>query len=320
MRRDSADETLPWDEGVARFLAHLARERALSPNTLRAYESDLAQFAAQVRSHWKRETWLVTEVDADWIRSFLGSLHARSEKTTQSRKLSTLRSLFRFLMDEGWCRLNPAEAVNHPKLRQRLPSYLEVDPLFHFLNSLRESALKAGSSWRRARNWALFECAYSSGLRVSELVGLGAGDLLLPQGMVRVLGKGRKERIVPIGEKAMGAVHHYRTLLEAQFPGVGALGPSLFRNARGGRLSARSVHRILRSELERCGLWQRLSPHGLRHSFATHLLNSGADLRAIQEMLGHASLSTTQRYTHVQLSQLMKTYDSAHPRSRLRKA
>jgi integrase/recombinase XerC len=319
MRHELPEEPLLWSEAVERYLAHLHRERAFSPHTIRAYRSDLAQFTEQMCVRWSRDTWSVTEVDADMIRSFLGGLHAKLEKTSQARKLSTLRSLFRYLVDEGICTLNPAEAVTHPKLRERLPAFLEIDPLFHFLNSLRESSLKPGSSWRRARNWALFECAYSSGLRVSELVGLNAADLLLSQGMVRVFGKGRKERIVPIGEKAMGAIRHYLTAMDAQFPIARTLGPSLFRNARGGRLTARSVHRILRADLERCGLWQHLSPHGLRHSFATHLLNSGADLRAIQEMLGHASLSTTQRYTHVQMSQLMKTYDAAHPRSRIKK-
>jgi integrase/recombinase XerC len=319
MRQETSDRSLLWGEAVERYLAHLRRERAFSPNTMRAYRSDLAQFTDQVRTRWNRDTWSVTEIDADLIRSFLGTLHTKLEKTSQARKLSTLRSFFRYLVEEGSCRLNPAEAVTHPKLRERLPSFLEIDPLFHFLNSLRESALKSESSWRRARDWALFECAYSSGLRVSELAGLNAADLLLSQGMVRVFGKGRKERIVPIGEKALGAVRHYLTVLDVQFPGVRSLGPALFRNARGGRLSSRSVHRLLRAALRRCGLWQQLSPHGLRHSFATHLLNSGADLRAIQEMLGHASLSTTQRYTHVQMSQLMKTYDAAHPRSRFRK-
>ncbi|MHC1741710.1 MAG: tyrosine recombinase [Syntrophobacteraceae bacterium] len=308
-----------WSHAVECYLTHLRRERAFSPHTMRAYRSDLAQFATRIGSRWNRDDWAVAEIDADEIRSFLGGMHAKLEKTSQARKLSTLRSFFRYLVEEGLCKHNPAEAVRHPKLREKLPAFLEVDPIFHFLNSLRESAFKSGCSWRRARNWALFEAAYSSGLRVSELVGLDEADLLHAQGMVRVLGKGRKERIVPIGEKALEAVRHYLAALDGELPGAKSQGQSLFRNARGGRLTARSVHRLLRAELERCGLWQQLSPHGLRHSFATHLLNSGADLRAIQEMLGHASLSTTQRYTHVQLNQLMKTYDAAHPRSRLKR-
>ncbi len=319
MQHESPNEPLLWSEAVESYLTHLRRERAFSPHTMRAYQSDLAQFASAIGSRWNRGDWEVAEIDADVIRSFFSGLHAKLEKTSQSRKLSTLRSFFRYLVEEGHCRHNPAEAVTHPKLREKLPAFLEVDPIFHFLNSLRESAIKPGCSWRRARNWALFECAYSSGLRVSELVGLDETDLLYAQGMVRVFGKGKKERIVPIGEKALEAIRHYLAVLNEQFPGAKPLGQSLFRNARGGRLTSRSVHRLLRAELERCGLWQQLSPHGLRHSFATHLLNSGADLRAIQEMLGHASLSTTQRYTHVQLSQLMKTYDAAHPRSRLQK-
>lgn len=309
-------DPVAWHEALARYLVHLRRERAFSPHTLRAYESDLAQLADHVRSRLGRDTWSVTEIDADTIRSFLGRLHGRLEKTSQARKLSCLRSFYRFLIEEGSCGHNPAEAVTHPKLREKLPTFMEVDPLFHFLNSLRESAMRAGSSWRRVRNWALFECAYSSGLRVSELVGLDEPDVLFSQGMVRVLGKGRKERIVPMGETAMDSIRSYLGALALQLPRGRSSGGALFRNAREGRLTTRSVHRILKAELERCGLWQQLSPHGLRHSFATHLLNSGADLRAIQEMLGHASLSTTQRYTHVQFTQLMKTYDAAHPRSR----
>jgi integrase/recombinase XerC len=319
MQRETSNDPLLWNEALGRYITYLHRERAFSPHTLRAYESDLTQFAGHLRTRWDRDDWSVAEIDADTIRSFMSRLHAKLDKTSQARKLSTLRSFFRFLMEEGSCGHNPAEAVTHPKLKEKLPSFLEVDPIFHFLNTLRESAVRSGSSWRRSRNWALFECTYSSGLRVSELVGLNEQDLLLSQGMVRVLGKGRKERIVPIGEKAMESIRHYQGALDAQFPGGRSMGPALFRNARGGRLTSRSVHRLLRAELERCGLWQQLSPHGLRHSFATHLLNSGADLRAIQEMLGHASLSTTQRYTHVQMNQLMKTYDAAHPRSRLRK-
>lgn len=176
--------------------------------------------------------------------------------------------------------------------------------------------MKPQSSWRRWRNWALFECLYSTGVRVSELVGLNEEDISFEAGMVRVFGKGKKERIVPIGKKAMESIRGYLSALDFQFARARADSPALFRNARGGRLTTRSVHRILRTELRKCGLWQYLTPHGLRHTFATHLLNSGADLRAIQEMLGHSSLSTTQRYTHVHMDQLMKVYDAAHPRSR----
>ncbi|SPF34829.1 Tyrosine recombinase XerC (fragment) [Syntrophobacter sp. SbD1] len=195
-------------------------------------------------------------------------------------------------------------------------SFLQVDPAFHFLDTLSSAAHREGSSWRRARNWALFESLYSTGVRVSELVKLDLGGVAFDEAVVRVSGKGRKERIIPIGMKALDALRYYLGALEFQFPKGRAGSQALFLNSRGGRLTARSVGRILKSELTACGLWQRLSPHGLRHTFATHLLNAGADLRAIQEMLGHESLSTTQRYTHVNIDQLMKVYDSSHPRSR----
>jgi integrase/recombinase XerC len=250
------------------------------------------------------------------IRGFLAAGRKHWQKTSQGRKLSTLRTLFHYLNETGACQGNPAESVAYPKTRSRLPGFLGIDAVFHFLDSLRHAAHQPDSSWRRWRNWALFETAYSSGLRVSELVGLDVLDLSAEAGMVRVLGKGGRERVVPVGDKALESIHRYLEALGRQNLKASEASSALFRNARGGRLTVRSVHRLLKSELERCGLWQQISPHGLRHSFATHLLNSGADLRAIQEMLGHSSLSTTQRYTHVHLDQLMKVYDDAHPRSR----
>jgi integrase/recombinase XerC len=258
----------------------------------------------------------IQDVSVQMIRGFLASGQKRWQKTSQGRKLSTLRTFFRYLNDVGACAGNPAEGVMYPRTRSKLPGFLGIDALFHFLDSLRLAAQQPGSSWRRWRNWALFETAYSSGLRVSELVGLDVLDLNTETGMVRVLGKGGRERVIPVGDKAVESIHRYLEALGRQPLKASEASSALFRNARGGRLTVRSVHRLLKSELERCGVWQQISPHGLRHSFATHLLNSGADLRAIQEMLGHSSLSTTQRYTHVHLEQLMKVYDGAHPRSR----
>jgi integrase/recombinase XerC len=250
------------------------------------------------------------------VRGFLASGQKRWQKTSQGRKLSTLRTFFRYLNDIGACEGNPAAGVMYPKTRSKLPGFLGIDAVFHFLDSLRHAAEQPGSSWRRWRNWALFETAYSSGLRVSELVGLDVPDVNSEAGMVRVLGKGGRERVVPMGGKAVDSINRYLEVLGRQSLRTWEASPALFRNARGGRLTVRSVHRLLKGELERCGLWQQISPHGLRHSFATHLLNSGADLRAIQEMLGHSSLSTTQRYTHVHMEQLMRVYDAAHPRSK----
>lgn len=309
-----------WCDLSARFLANLRLQRGLSEETIRAYSSDLEQFHEYLKERTGSRDIPIGNIGAELIRAYIGSLHSRRyEKTSQSRKLSTLRSFYRYLNDSGLFDENPAEHIGYPKKKNRIPSFLGIDDLFHFLNTLEKNAGSPGSSWRRWRNWALFECAYSSGIRVSELVGLNEADIDFEGGMVRVLGKGKKERIIPIGDKALRSIAGYVTALEHQFPGARSLSTALFRNARGGRLTSRSVHRILKTEMIRCGLWQHLSPHGLRHSFATHLLNSGADLRAIQEMLGHSTLSTTQRYTHVHMDQLMKTYDAAHPRSRKNK-
>lgn len=298
------------------FLAYLRHERGLSAETLRAYANDLAQLHQFVARRVGKEVVPMTEVSQDLLRAFIASLHRTREKTSQARKLSTLRSFYRYLTESGIVESNPAAMIAYPKLRTRIPAFLGVDHMFHFLDGLHHHCTGPASTWRRWRNWALFELLYSSGLRVSELVGLNETDVDVRDGTVRVLGKGGKERIIPVGGKALDAIEQYSSALDRQFPRARDRCPALFRNATGERLSARSVHRILKSELQRCGLWQQLSPHGLRHSFATHLLNSGADLRAIQEMLGHSTLSTTQRYTHVHMDRLMKTYDEAHPRSR----
>lgn len=305
-----------WEESVERFLRHLRHERALSEETLRAYSSDLSQVGEYLRKTTRAAVLSMSAITPDLLHGFVASVHKDLEKTSQARKISAIRSFYRFLNDHELFGENPAAKITTPKIRTRLPSFLGIDDVFHFLESLRKSAGRPGASWRKWRNWALFECLYSTGVRVSELVGLDEQHVSFERGMVRVRGKGRKERVTPIGDQAMESVRCYMIALDGQFSKARRLTPALFRNAAGGRLSTRSVHRILRSELRQCGLWQHLTPHGLRHTFATHLLNSGADLRAIQEMLGHSSLSTTQRYTHVQIDQLMKVYDAAHPRSR----
>ncbi len=309
-------QSLTWDEAEARFLKYLQRERNVSKETLRAYAGDLRQFGRFLAEKEGNPGSGLDRISPDVIRSFLASVHQKLEKTSRARKLSTLRSLFRYLNSSGMFADNPAELVAHPKVKQKMPHFLLVDAIFHFLDSLANSATRAGISWRKARNWAIFESLYSTGIRVSELVGLEQADVSYTEETVQVFGKGARERIVPIGRKAIDALGFYLRALDFQFPGALASSPALFRNARGGRLSARSVDRILKAEMIACGLWQHLSPHGLRHSFATHLLNAGADLRAIQEMLGHRNLSTTQRYTHVDMNQLMKVYDASHPRSR----
>jgi integrase/recombinase XerC len=309
-------DDLTWKNAQAMFLKHLRHERNLSEETLRAYSSDLRQFAEYVSTLEGTPDVDISRITPETVRGYLSSVHKELEKTSRSRKLSALRSFYRYLNSEGLVGDNPADLVAHPRIRQKMPAFLQVDDIFHFLDSLSQAALRRGSSWRKARNWALFESLYSTGIRVSELVKLDLSGVVAATGTVRVTGKGRKERIIPIGAKALEALKYYLSALEFQFPKGRAGSRALFLNSRGGRLTARSVDRILKAELIACGIWQSLSPHGLRHTFATHLLNAGADLRAIQEMLGHESLSTTQRYTHVQMDQLMKVYDASHPRSR----
>jgi len=310
------ESQLSLEQSKALFLDYLRHERGLSEETSRAYASDLEQFHRHLQKKTRSEVIRLSEITPDLIRGFFATIHKDLKNTSRARKLSTLRSFYNYLTDRGWYQENPAQQVASPKIRAKIPAFLDVDDVFHFLDSLQHRALQPRNSWRRLRNWAIFECLYSIGARVSELVGLNEADVDFNEGLVRILGKGKKERVIPVGKKALEAVRAYLAAVDYRFPQARASTPHLFRNTTGGRLTTRSVHRILRAELRSCGLWQHLSPHGLRHTFATHLLNSGADLRAIQEMLGHSALSTTQRYTHVNLDQLMKTYDTAHPRSR----
>ncbi len=326
-------DSLTWNSAQALFLQYLRFEQNLSPETLRAYASDLRQFAEYVsnifegteprqpacgRGQNRAASSIVklSQISPDTVRGYLASVHKTLEKTSRARKLSALRSFYHYLNSAGIFNENPADLVGHPRIKQKAPSFLQVDAIFHFLDALSRAALRQGGSWRKARNWAMFELLYSTGMRVSELVKLNISGVAFAEATVRVSGKGRKERIIPIGSKALDALKYYLSALEVQFPAGRAASQAFFLNSRGGRLTTRSVDRILKAELIACGLWQRLSPHGLRHSFATHLLNAGADLRAIQEMLGHESLSTTQRYTHVNIDLLMKVYDASHPRSR----
>jgi integrase/recombinase XerC len=244
------------------------------------------------------------KVDRWTLRKYLSSLHRKNKKSSIARKISTLRSFFKYLVREELVTANPAKSVSTPKREKPLPSTLTVDEAFRLVESPSEE------EGQQARDRAILELLYSSGIRVSELVGLNLGQLDLELGIVKVMGKGRKERIVPVGSKAIEAVNAY---LEER--GVVNGEDALFINSRGGRLTARSVGRLVKTYTKRSGIFRKISPHSLRHTFATHLLDSGADIREIQEMLGHASLSTTQRYTHLTMGKLMEVYDKAHPRS-----
>jgi len=288
---------------IDRFHQYLSVERNLSPHTCAAYLRDLGEFHAFLEG--QGGTTSPGRVDHLLLRRYLAELHKRNERTSIARKLSTLRTFFRYLVREGVLATNPAESVTTPKRNRYLPKTLSVDEATTLLERGHGTTVLA------LRDRAMLELLYSSGLRVSELTGLNVGGIDLRENLVRVLGKGRKERIVPVGSKAREALIAYleeRGATDDEQP--------LFINHRGGRLTPRSVQRHLKTRLIKAGVFKDISPHALRHSFATHLLDGGADLRAIQELLGHASLSTTQRYTQVSVDQLMSVYDKAHPRSR----
>ena len=287
------------------FLDHLRVERNASSHTIDAYANDLKGFYEFLKKHSKNPVPDITAVDVLTLRRYLAELHKDARRSTIHRKLSTLRSFFRFLIREGAVINNPAELISSPRREKYLPQTLTVDEIFHLLDR------DYGADLLSLRDRAIFELLYSSGLRVSELTSLNIWDLDCSQGLVRVLGKGRKERIIPVGSRARGALRDY---LDRR--GATVENQPLFLNHRKGRLTSRSVERILKKRLVQAGILKNASPHALRHSFATHLLDGGADLRAIQELLGHASLSTTQKYTQVSVDRLLNVYDQAHPRSR----
>lgn len=296
------------DDLLHRFYRHLDVERNLSVHTRKAYQRDLEEFVRSARSYLdldEKDPFSPGQVDRLLLRRHLAELHRRNRKSTIARKLSALRTFFRFLVREGDLEASPGELVATPRQDKYLPRTLTVDETFGLLDR------GGGDDLLALRDQAMFELLYSSGLRVGELTGLDVGDLDRASGLVRVLGKGSKERIVPVGHKALEALQNY---LDARLdPGMDQ---PLFLNCRNGRLSPRSVQRLLKVRLLKSGVLRDASPHALRHSFATHLLDSGADLRAIQELLGHASLSTTQKYTQVSIEHLTSVYDQAHPRSR----
>lgn len=296
----------PW---IREFLHYLSGEKNASPHTCRNYSKDLEQFEKFLKTsglHLSPGGEIeIEKVDRWTIRKYLSFLHRKNKKSSIARKISTLRSFFKFLVREQRVSLNPAKAVATPKREKTLPSTLTVDEAFRLVESPKEDQQRES-----LRDRAILELLYSSGVRVSELVSLNLNGIDLELGIAKVMGKRRKERIVPVGSKAVEALKGY---LETRGDLTGEV--PLFVNARGGRLTARSVGRLVKKYTTLSGIFRRISPHSLRHTFATHLLDSGADIREIQEMLGHASLSTTQRYTHLTMGRLMEVYDKAHPRS-----
>lgn len=312
---------------IEEFLTYLKAERDASAHTLRNYRVDLEQFLAYLQERGGGERGPSPAlVDHLVIRGFLARLHgARLAKSSVGRKLATLRSFFRFLCRQGHLSANPAKLVQGPRLPVRTTPHLSVDEMFQLLAapataaSPKSTTTRSGAAALQARDRAILELFYAAGLRIGELVGLNLPDVDLQEGFARVRGKGRKERVVPVGQKARDALRAYLDVRGLLHPRA-AKGPkeaeALFLNSRGGRITDRSVSRVVLAHLMASGLGKKITPHGLRHSFATHLLDAGADLRAIQELLGHARLSTTQRYTHVGLSKVLEVYDRAHPRAR----
>jgi integrase/recombinase XerC len=298
---------------IESFIKALSAEKGFSSNTCRAYRNDLEQFLAYLRASASGPLKRVEEVglsnvDETVIRSYLGFLYKKNQKSTIARKVSALRSFFRFLVKRGVVRTNPAERVLIPKRGRSVPNYLPVDEIFRLLDGVK------GESVLALRNRAILETLYSTGVRVAELAGMDVRDVDFDRGLVRVIGKGNKERLTPVGEKALTCIRAYMDK-RGNAPGPGMSGSApLFLNSRGGRLSTRSIARLLEKVVRELELLRPISPHGFRHTFATHMLDAGADLRVVQELLGHASLTTTQRYTHVSIDRLMKVYDRAHPR------
>jgi integrase/recombinase XerC len=308
---------------IERFLEHLGEERNYSPNTLRAYRGDLERFLAFLAEDFldvAPEAVEPARVDALAVRSFLAALHRGGVgRRSQGRALSAVRSLFAFAAREGVVPANPARGVPTPKAPRTLPRHLRPGEVESLLEAAVPTAGAAGDTALALRDRALLEVLYATGLRVGELVSLDWRDLDVAARVLRVLGKGGKERMVPFGRPAAGALGAWLARWEEvrrRAGGADDREEPVFLNHRGGRLTDRSVRRVIDCAVERAAVAAGVHPHTLRHTFATHLLEHGADLRAIQELLGHSSLATTQRYTHVEIERLLSVYREAHPRAR----
>ena len=309
---------MPLVDLIERFIGYMRTQRGYSVHTLRNYRTDLRHFLdfLSLKRGIKEEGKALMEIDNIdplFIRAYMGSLFGIYNRRTIARKISSLRSFFNFLDRNGLNKGNPVADISTPKQGKYIPSYLPIDEMFKLLEG-PDKGKPLG-----LRDLAIIEVLYSCGIRVAELAGLNMTDIDFNGHLIKVLGKGNKERIVPIGWKALEAVRNY---MEAVLPlrkkaqHIAGRSVPLFINNRGGRLTTRSVGSIIKRYALGCGLIIDISPHSLRHTFATHLLDGGADLRSVQEMLGHMSLSTTQKYTHVTMDRLMEVYDKAHPRSK----
>ena len=302
-----------FNEHLTQFLQHLKYERNLSPHTLRNYASDLEQFKQRLFNVEKREDVPVVEIDRLTIREWMASLHGDHKKTSVARKLASLRTFFQFLVREGKLESNPAKQVATPKIERKLPNHLSMEDA-----SLFVEAPDINTDLGR-RDRAILEFLYATGIRVGELVGINLVDVDLRERLVWVTGKRKKQRVVPFGKPALQAVLLYMDKTRNTFlnncPDTKRDPQALFLNYQGTRITTRSVGRMVDKYIKQCADIHDISPHSLRHTFATHLLDSGADLRDIQELLGHARLSTTQIYTQVSMEKMIEVYDKAHPKA-----
>ena len=304
-------------EAMALFFEYLKNEKGYSKHTERSYRVDLSQFSSFLRRDgvWSRSEkqgdLSIEEIHGPAIKTYVGSLYENLKRATIARKLSAIRTFFLFLEREGLIKTNPAVEVQSPKLGKYIPSHLPVDDVFRLMD-LPDRKNSLG-----LRDLAILEVLYSCGIRVAELAGMNVSSIDDDQRLVKVTGKGGRERIVPIGRQALRAVKAYLSVTGEVRKRIvlAGHGDPLFMNFRGGRLTTRSIGRIVKQYARAGGLTEEISPHSMRHTFATHLLDGGADLRSVQELLGHKSLATTQKYTHVSLKRLMEVYDKAHPRS-----
>lgn len=282
------------------FYKYLDIEKGASYNTKRAYKGDIEDFIAFV----EKSSYNLADHHA--IRAYIVNVYKDLKKSSLSRKVSSIKVFFKFMKKKGFIDENTALVIKNPKIEKHLPKFYTIDEMFHFLDYLPKDG------WLNMRNRAIFELMYSAGMRAQEALSVNVDDLHLDGMWVKVEGKGGKERILPFGEKAKKTLEEYLNFIKGRGR-YSAAGP-LFVNARGGRLSYRGLLKIMKKHQIRAHLFKNLALHGIRHSFATHMLDSGADLRSIQELLGHSKLSTTQKYTHVSMDKLMEIYDKSHPR------
>lgn len=304
-------------ELVQRYLDHLKLERNLTDNSLRANRVDLAHYAEWLAQHKVDPS----TASRDHVHEYLAELHDQLAASSMARRLSSLRSLHKWLVQTGICTTDPTTGLRGPRQEKTLPRMLSVDEMIALLAQPLAGA--DGDPLLQVRDLAILELIYGAGLRVSECVGLDLPDVRHAERLVWVRGKGRKTRVVPFGSKAEAALQGWLAVRDQLLGNCPAskrtdAQKALFLNWRGSRLSTRSVARMLEKRSQMAGMHRVVNPHALRHSFATHLLDAGGDIREIQELLGHARLSTTQRYAHASLGHLLRTYDNAHPRAKLR--